>query len=760
MSTNKHYINITLFLIILTSCSGEPNLQDLSYKDGLAYINDTPFSGEALEYYNEEETNKKSIVSFEDGITLKKVFYSENGDLVSDEIFSNNKISIRNKYLKGRIFIVEDINNNSQKTTDIICEEECIYEDVKLEDVILSAVTLSNVTFKSSTFKNVTIEGSDSTKDGLVVLSNIKFIDSSLDAIKFGKNVKTSKSDGADSSNIIFDNVTGKIEVSVNKDGRSNIHLSILNSDIEEFTLNSLPYFPKSNGKRVENNLSLQTENSSFENFTFLSFNRSGNRPVLDMKNTVIEMVHGLSVGSGSGKSFNKVYESKNSFLCENSEFKNGNLAMIVDYCDDMGEDFDEFALKDFEKKYVPDNTLTYLKKYTKLSDFSPIYKSATDELNYGVGGSLEYLSSDSDKNKNNQMYAIVSGNAEWLENYIREVYVLALRDRVGFKEINPCLDNNLLYFVYYRNSVPEGCETKTLDRILFTNWFVVPDSFKSPLGDNQNELLIHRLGGGTKADNLKREKYASVDFSNNGRKKAVKKYFDAYHNFSGLKNCLRGKSITNAKNILSNLPYEIVQKTDGYESRFNRTKSILMMQEASESKDVSIFGDCVKDNVSIFTPQVFDAYKPISDLARIAEEELSIFRDEDKRIKEEKRRIKIAEREKLFDRFINTDQATSICSVMKTPTMSRVINMDFAGSAEAKKKRVTDNYNACNRCAFYTWSNFLNNNDDFKNMVNGIDLPDSIMQGFSMADMKGLAMCAVAGADRKIQLMFSQSIQ
>ena len=177
----KNIFTLITSVLIISACSGAPNIQDLVYKNNLVYQNDELYSGEAYEYYDDEEKNKKSITYFEQGETLKKDFFSEKGKLVSDEVFLENKLSTRNIYVNGDIFISEDFKNNSIEVTDIQCLEECTVENISLEDVTLESVHLSNIAFKNGSFKNVIIKG---TKKKYAILDKVAFMDFTMEEVK------------------------------------------------------------------------------------------------------------------------------------------------------------------------------------------------------------------------------------------------------------------------------------------------------------------------------------------------------------------------------------------------------------------------------------------------------------------------------------------------------------------------------------------------------------------------------------------------
>ena len=86
MNKIKIFLINSFLLIFIISCSSDSNLQDINFENGLAYKDGNLFSGIASDYYN-EGTVIKNTISFEDGKTIKKAYFSESGDLIADEIF-------------------------------------------------------------------------------------------------------------------------------------------------------------------------------------------------------------------------------------------------------------------------------------------------------------------------------------------------------------------------------------------------------------------------------------------------------------------------------------------------------------------------------------------------------------------------------------------------------------------------------------------------------------------------------------------------
>jgi len=825
----QNTITLIIIVLIISSCSGAPNIQDLVYKNDLAYINDEPYSGQVNEYYDVEEKNKKSIIYFEQGETLKKDFFSENGKLASDEIFLENNISKRNIYINGGIFISEDFENNSLEVADIICVEKCTVENIYLEDVTLESVHLSNVTFKNSSFKNVTLKGSNKK---YTILDRVLFIDSIMEDMKIEEFVitydpssvldpsdqyikneceyweaeawKESKWDirrkecadeartdlledftkdyenamnslemrnysfeGVinvleeygisipDRGSLFLQNISGNIKVNA-KFGL--IGLSIADSKMSnlEISLNrELAYSDKASGYAF-----IHATNSSFENLSYLNLKAEhffNSNPYVQLKNTKVDYLSGLILSQKTSKKY-RPSSAEGLMICENSEFKDGFLPLIINSCDDMGVEFDQFAIEDFEKKYLPDNSMYMLSLFSKKSSYEKFY-----------GSERKAYSARYRTDMNNQRYAIASGDKEYLQNYLEEFYTYAVSSK-GFEQVNSCLDNTLLNFITYNNKTPEGCETDNFSKLNARQWFALPEEARTPLDASvkilasQLVLSNNPLGQINRGDEKYLEMIKGIDFSAEGKKKSASNYVKNNHDLSKMKNCLRGKESQEATMLLSNVGEVASRSNEGKfegQGRLQRARYILASEEASKKSSVENFKECIAFNVSIYTPQVIDAYKPFSDLAIFAKNEVDVYKNAEKRARYQERKRRLVEREKLFSAFIDNSGMTELCDAVSpnSPFASMIINSNFIGTSDQKQIRVERNFKACQRCVFNLYSSILNDSD-FKKLSSGnsSDVSEEGARNTGMQEMKSLLMCPVAGADPSVRNYYRRS--
>ena len=440
-------------------------------------------------------------------------------------------------------------------------------------------------------------------------------------------------------------------------------------------------------------------------------------------------------------------------FICENSDFKDGFLPLIINTCDDMGVNFDKFALEDFEKKYIPDNTMYSLSLFSKVKKYKPVY------------GSREAYAGDYFTDRDNQRYAIASGDKEFLIKYLEEFYSSSISNSNGFEQVNPCLDNTLLIFL--QNNNREECKTNNFGVLEARRWFALPEESRTPLDASVEALasqLILRnnpLGRINRGDEKYLEMIKGIDFSKEGKKKSASKYVKNSHDLSQMKNCLRGKEAEESVRLLGSV-YEIKSKTKDVKERINRAEFIIAAEEASTNSSVEKFQECIAFNVSIYTPQMIDAYKPLSDLASFAWNEVQIHEDAEKRAKDQERKRRLAEREKLFTSFIENSGMTEMCDTLgpNSYDASMIINMGFIGTSEQKQIRVERNFKACQRCVFNLYSKILNDSD-FKKLSSGDSsvISEDGRRNFGMTEMTNLLMCPVAGADPKVQQLFRASM-
>ena len=722
----KYILFLLTLFIFFQSCSGPTNLKDITFKDDQAFLNDEPYSGEAVEFYSDENT-KRVITSFEEGLTTKKLFYSEDGDLTSEEIFSANELSIKNSFLNGEVLVTQDFINESIKVEDIVCEEECIYEGVTIENVTLTGATFTNVTFKNSKFINVTLQGTRGRDENLLNFNNVKIIDSDFQNLIIGTYVNFGD------KGLSLNSVTGSILLNIESKGYDNddkLNLKINNSDLDNlFVLNT-------NKNLGSEELYLSVNNSIVNEFFFVSFNERLSNPVLSLKNSTIKMLNGLHIGSLRGKSEGEF------FNCENTSFeKSENLAFVIDACDDMGEEFDEFALKEFEKSYYPDNSLALL------SDYAQQKQPYQDFTVWNEGDFNE---------EKNQKYAIASGDDEFLERYLKSIYTIQLNS-ARMKGYSSCDDSNLL-------SLARSCngnrEQNYMSLSNFVYWLQLPDEFRSPIADDQKNLLLTMLDSydtGQSWYRLNSKYYEQFVSTNEDRKTAVEAYYKKYHDFSGLNNCLRGKENKEAVKSLQAVSF-IESSTNDYSDRIYRLRSLLNNQLASEDSNIPSFKECIEGNITKYSTQVLNAYNPINKIIEIHEEEYYSYQDEENRKKELAKKQRQAERNKLFETFIEKSPAARQCDSIMSGDGGQLINMFFSGTPEAKAARVDRALKSCQRCYFNVFSNILTN-DEFTNFVNGQTSFESAKGRMTMEDGRKILMCPVSGADYKVQDMYRKNL-
>ena len=255
--------------------------------------------------------------------------------------------------------------------------------------------------------------------------------------------------------------------------------------------------------------------------------------------------------------------------------------------CEDFSENFDEFAWSDFEKTFIPDNSIYRISKYS-----------------FSGGGSIKggYETYYTQNNATNQRYAIASGDKAWLLRYFKELLEHSFERRSSINEINPCDDSDLLYFTRYRNGVAEGCTQNGLSARTFTDWYYIPEESRTAQDENIMQLMVYKFAGDSKIDKLKETKFKSFDFSENGKKQAIQKYVDKHLNLDGMGNCLRGKHVNVAREIFDDI-YSINRTTvpGGYESQSRETRYLHLKQHeyARNSAEVQKFSECI-ENISI----------------------------------------------------------------------------------------------------------------------------------------------------------------
>ena len=684
---------------------------------------------------------------------------------------------------------------------EIICEEECVIEGVNLKDVQLESVNLKNISFKNSYFENVTIKGS---QDKFTVLEGIKFIDSEINNLSIESFVVTYDPSNFDlgylenyikkecERYVVSDDVKNRgyreamkenleeCRIEIKEDARARWKLDYTDfrnwkdgfegyQDLIQDQLNIIGRWTDNAEKLVKEGMSIHFENvtgsldiidaeNSFivtkvANSTFNKFkvDDSGNSLVFlyannsnfknlsywhpeysrlsrlsDDRATVqvsfvdskIESLDALNVGGGA-------------LVCDNSEFDSDNLLMVVEYCDDMGINFDEFAYGDFYKTFIPDNSMAFLKDFIK-SDYSSVY----------VGKRIQGFNKIAN-NTHNQLYAISSGDDEFLMSYLDGLYKHMFLNEKWVYETRICGNqHSLLDFNWSRSNEREDCKTERLRVSQVLQWLLLPDSFKTKIDKRTSNFLSGLL-----------------DKSSTDNEKFISEFVKKNHDFSNLKNCLRTRDIKSVRETLSKL-YEVpLRSSPNWPGKRATAMRTYMQKKASEKNEIQSFKSCIEQNISISIPQMQAAYSPISKLTSFAYNELGNYKDEGKRLRAVAAQKKRVEREKLYESFVKNSQDQA-CGIMATSMGSQIINMYYSGSTESKIARTKRAYDACNRCNFNFWSNMLSD-DDFLKLANGEegDLTTD-MSSFGIADVKKMLMCPVAGADPQVRREYELMMQ
>lgn len=763
MKITKNILLTPLFLLFF-SCSQEPLVTDLQFDEGIATYDGDLYTGSAKSFYDSENTTIKTISNYTEGFKTSFESFSENGDLKIKEFFKDNNLVQRIYYAGDSSFIIQKFNNNELVETNmnsLECDSTCTITDLNLENLSLTDFTLRNVVFKNSSFKNVKFVSEDiENNKALAILDSVTFKDSKLIDVIFEDVLFLS-----DASNKNFQKA-----MCIDRYGEDYPESSLQNCiDDNRYSIdNEIDKFPLTlvldnvNGGVIFQSVSLEKNvgsleilNSSLDNFAFTFFSKLPKRPALFINNTNIKYVDELVIGSTrvnsgkvSGPYAGKVYTSlklkENSISCDNSSIENGNLLYVLSMCEDFSENFDEFALRDFEKTYIPDNSIYRISKYLESDNYTQKFSSSDGYQDSG------YDSYYFGANEANQRYALASGDKDWLLNYFKDLLEYALFDRQGsINEINPCDDSNLLYFTRYSGRTPENCSDQSLGKRTFADWYYIPEESRTVLGEEIMELMVYYFPNDSKAKKLKETKFKSFNFSDNGKKQALQKYVDKRLNFDGMKNCLRGSHVNTAREVLDTV-YSINQYTSDRYNNGPETRYIHLKQNefARNSDEVKKISECIENNISIYSPQVMSAYKPFSDLVMIAYNELEIFEDEERRLEAEARKLRIAKRNALYKTFLESGLGDD-CNLG-----TEIINAYYSGNAESKQRRVDYAEKACQRCKFNFWASTLND-ADFENFITGKDKNPESAKSMGVADITKLFMCPVAGADRKIQIMY-----
>ena len=94
---------------------------------------------------------------------------------------------------------------------------------------------------------------------------------------------------------------------------------------------------------------------------------------LIKIENSTINFVDKLILSDKMGKRYDyrkntdiaylSIIDDPSAISCKNSSINDGNLAFILSTCDDFGENLDEFALREYEKTFIPDNTIYRLSR-------------------------------------------------------------------------------------------------------------------------------------------------------------------------------------------------------------------------------------------------------------------------------------------------------------------------------------------------------------------------------------------------------------
>ena len=539
-----------------------------------------------------------------------------------------------------------------------------------------------------------------------------------------------------DGMSIHFENVTGSIHI-------KDIENSFISSKLSNSSLN---VFEVDIWK--ESFVFLNAYNSNFKNLSYwhsggtqsprsgrgmavtysvLNSISNGNAfddyPTVSLVDSKIERLNMLSLGD-------------NGLACENSEFEGGNLFLVVTYCPDMGINFDEFAYRDFDKSFIPDNTVYSLQEFTG-TDYSNVY----------AGRRIEGFDRQA-SNKSNQLYAIASGDGNFLMSYLDGLYKYMLLEDKFLHESKSCGNDHSLLWFDWSNAIysDNPCDTERTRLTRIGEWNALPNSFRTKIDDKTQEFVDILTSSDKEVSKKDKELFLTNFVKNN-------------HDFSNFKNCLRTREVQFVRDTLKAL-YQVPPRSSPYYDRTTRQEKATrarMQERASNLVEIQDFKECIENNIEVYGT-VIETYSPIQKLATLADPEIKNFRDEKERqriLAERKRR---EEREKLFASFVKNNQ--DLCAVMATSMGSQIINMYYSGSTESKIARTKYAYNACNRCNFNFWSNMLND-DDFLKLANGDrDNMTTDMSSFGYADVKKMMMCPVAGADAQVQREYALMMQ
>lgn len=765
----KKQIFILPFILFIFSCSQEPQLTELEIQDGVALFNGESYTGPAKTFYDAENKSIKTNTMFTDGLKESYELLSEQGARLINETYVNNLIVERIYFVNEEPFITQSFNNNNLTNTSVnslMCESECIVEGLKLKDISLYDLELRNVVFKNVDFENVSILSKNADdSDSLSTLDTVSFKDSKLINVNFkdiaflteASNADFQKKKCIERYGSDYPEESLQMCIEDNRYDQKEYH--------DEFPLNLT--FDNVTGK-IAFDLgaelgTIKISNSTIDNLSFVFLGEyTSDYNLIEINDSTINYVDKLMIYDGFMNPaiglVTTLIDDPSAISCQNSSINDGNLAFVLNICDDFGENFDEFALRDFEKTFIPDNTIYRLSRYLENDDY--ITSGYSDR---------EYFINQASSDEDNQRYAIASGDKEWLMGYLNEVYTYPfagdnnsdLDNNGDFRELSPCSDGNLLYFLKsgYFSSIPEECQIDFMDHRSFREWFYIPESNRSNISDRQLELLVYYLDGGysyedkNRLDELKKTKFQDTDFSDGGKKNAIQKYVNDNHNLDGLQNCLRGRHVNGVRDSMNSIE-QINQTTKNKRERQERAEQLMLHSSLSNDEGVQKFSECLIGNLTIYTSQVMEAYKPFSNLARVHREEIEIYADAELRKEQELRKQRIAKRKAQFKAFDDNGYA-NFCNVALSGDFAFLLNMNLTGNPSAWQSRIERNYNACKNCVFDFYSSKLTDEEFEKLISDESTTPES----FSLSSDRKLLMCPVAGADRNVKNMYELMI-
>ena len=654
---NKNIL-VTVVALLLSACGSNVEINDLESSDGLSYLDGELFTGTA------EELNI-------------------NNQLKQTQEFDNGKLLTRLIYLDNKPFYEENYSTKQATAYPIICSSECIVESNDFEDIVFKGIHLENVVFINSNFKNVVIEGMG---NNFSILGNIKFQDSNLDLTIQGKvatipwfvrdegeeltkTVKTlTDNEFIGAFSVSFNNVSGSITTD---NVESFFGLSIEDSSLENISLNN--EFKDKDLKDLNNlNISpfLMISNTDVDNLFYqdLSSDReryySGRKPVAVKQAMNIENSNHAVFLNSNVKNIQALH-LVGDISCDNSTFTEGYLPRVTVYCEDMGEAFDEYAFADSMEEFS-----TFSKLYSvaalvssenkKFREKMPSYPPSQYPLKY-------FSQSDYRSNEENLKKAISEGNAEFLYTYFTEIYFLFMGNDYSFREIQFCsfnrnnirrikrgmydmwIPSGVAFLNWYDTSSYPQCssEYNRLEGNSLDKWMDIDPKFRSSVEPEILDMAMQSMNRSypSKVYSERLAKYPGKLLSLEKRKELAESYVKKHHDFSELKNCLRGNDQKNAiTTLLSNPTYLVKSKVDdpsSTEDRLKLSEAIYMTEKVEKDEGVIKLSACIENNASVVSQSSFAAYQPFSDLVSVVEEEVSLAKDiaaQEKKLAKEQR--------------------------------------------------------------------------------------------------------------------------